>query len=230
MNAARAASWSPAAPASTPAALSARAPAAALAGPAARAASTSRRPSGTAPRAIQNRHSDPLSRCAVSASPAAAAHSAAARRFSRSASSRRSQADLVRALEPALGSLGQGERPRRVARRDRVRLARLAQPLAGELVDGLEHPEPLSRAHDERAVDERLELVEHVARHRLRALQRPAAGEHGELREQRSLALLEQVVAPLDRGAQGALPRGRVARPAGQQVEPAPEPLEDRGG
>ncbi len=104
----------------------------------------------------------------------------------------------------------------------------VVEPLAGELADRVEHLEPLAGAHHERAVHQRLQRVEHVAGHLLGGLQRPAAGEHRQVRERAPLALVQQVVAPLDRRPQRALALGRVARAAGQQVEPAAEALEDR--
>ena len=73
------------------------------------------------------------------------------------------------------------------------------------------------------------EAVERArAAHRLGRLERPAADEHAEPREQRLASAVEQVVAPADRRAQRLLARGRVARPGAEQVEPALEPLEDR--
>ncbi len=47
-------------------------------------------------------------------------------------------------------------------------------------------------------------------------------------RKQALLCRIEQVVAPLDRGAQRALPLGQVAGAAGEQVEALAEPRQDR--
>ena len=77
--------------------------------------------------------------------------------------------------------------------------------------------------------------------HRLRGLEREAAGEHARARANSRLASgVEQVVAPADRGAQRLLALRRVARAAAEQVEPARrggrgssggrEDLDPRGG
>jgi hypothetical protein len=52
-------------------------------------------------------------------------------------------------------------------------------------------------------------------------LERPAAYEHAQPPEQRLLLGVEQVVAPVDRRAQGLLADRQVARAAGKQREPA---------
>ena len=60
--------------------------------------------------------------------------------------------------------------------------------------------------------------------------ERKAAGEHGEPCEQVFAPRVEQVVAPLDRGAQRALALGRVARTTCQQRESRVEALEQELG
>src|SRR3712207_8913451 len=51
-----------------------------------------------------------------------------------------------------------------------------------------------------------------VAAHRLGGVERAAVRAHRQPRQQRPAALVEQVVAPGDRGPQGALPVGDVDR------------------
>ena len=112
----------------------------------------------------------------------------------------------------------------RPPRRSRARL------LARELADRLEHREPLAAAAQQAVVDERRERLEHVvAADRLRGVEREAAGEDREPREEPARVVVEQVDAPLDRRAQRALALGDVARAARQQRQPLLEPREDRG-
>ena len=59
--------------------------------------------------------------------------------------------------------------------------------------------------------------------HRLGRLERPAAGEHAEAREQPLLLRVEQVVAPVDRAAQRPLALRQVARARRQQRQPVAE-------
>ena len=95
---------------------------------------------------------------------------------------------------------------------DRLGFVRLFELLARVLADRLEHPEAAARpAAQEALVDERLQLVEVGVADGLGRLEREAAGEDGEPAEQALLLLVEQVVAPLDRRPQRALPLGRVA-------------------
>ena len=65
---------------------------------------------------------------------------------------------------------------------------------------------------------------------RLRRREVEPAGEHRQAVEQPLGVLVEDVVAPGDRGAQGLLARRQVARAGGQQVELVLEPAEDRLG
>ena len=60
-------------------------------------------------------------------------------------------------------------------------------------------------------VHERLERVEIGVRDLLGRLERAAAAEDRQAREEQLLLLAEQLVAPLDRGAQRALALGQVA-------------------
>ena len=73
---------------------------------------------------------------------------------------------------------------------------------------------------------ERVELGVHDL---LRRLERAAAAEDRQPCEQLLLLGCEEVVAPLDRRAEGALAFGQVAGAPGQQRQPALEPLQDLG-
>ena len=59
-----------------------------------------------------------------------------------------------------------------------------------------------------------------VGAHRLRGRQVAAAGEHRQPLEDALLVVEEQLVAPVDDGAQRLLARERGARPTGEQAEP----------
>ena len=68
-----------------------------------------------------------------------------------------------------------------------------------------------------------------VGAHRLRGRQVAAAGEHRQPLEDALLVVEEQLVAPVDDGAQRLLAGQRRARPAGQQPEPIVQPGGDLG-
>src|SRR5436309_1063522 len=78
----------------------------------------------------------------------------------------------------------------------------LHEPLKRELPDRLEQPEPSVRKPHEALLDECLECVELGLDDLLRCLERAAAGEDGEPREQMLLLVGEQVDAPFDRRPQ----------------------------
>ena len=63
-----------------------------------------------------------------------------------------------------------------------------------------------------------------VGAHGLRGRQVAAAREHRQAFEDALLVVEEQLVAPVDDGAQRLLARERRARPTGQQAEPIVEP------
>ena len=94
---------------------------------------------------------------------------------------------------------------------------------------GLEHPEPAVRvARHEALVGERLEAVERVgAAHGFGGVEREAAREHAEAREERLRVGVQQVVAPADRRPQRLLALRRVARAGAEEVEPAAQAVED---
>ena len=100
------------------------------------------------------------------------------------------------------------------------------EPLGGVLVHRLEHPVALAVEDDEALVDERLQRVEVGVAHLLGGVERAAAGEDRETAEQAPLVVGEQLVRPVERGAERLLARARVAA-AAQQVEAPAEPLED---
>ena len=111
-----------------------------------------------------------------------------------------------------------------------VLLARCLQPLPRELADRLEHPEALlavriGAAADEALVEQRRQRVEVGVADRFGGLERGAAAEHREPGEELLLVLVEQVVAPRDRGAQRCMALVGVAA-ALEEVEPLPDPLE----
>src|SRR5579884_2583948 len=87
----------------------------------------------------------------------------------------------------------------------------LRELLGPELADRLEHPEAarLPAAH-EALVDERLHELEAGARDPLRRLERPAAPEDRERREQPPLLGLEQLVRPLERRPERLLASLRI--------------------
>jgi hypothetical protein len=128
--------------------------------------------------------------------------------------------DGVLALDALLRFLGQRGVHLRVAPAHGVGLAFGLQPLERVLADRLQHLVAAHRAGDEALVREGGDPVERVrAAHGLGRLERPAAGEHAEPREELALAGLEQVVAPAHRAAQRLLASGRVAGSGAEGVE-----------
>ena len=119
-----------------------------------------------------------------------------------------------------------GERPRvSVVQFGRICL-RLEQ-LERVFTDRLEHQEPVAADRLEQAqVDECRKLVEVGAADLLGGLQREAADEDGETPEDGARLLVEQLMAPLDRGPQRALALRGVPRAAGEQGERVLEALE----
>src|SRR3954462_5615286 len=81
--------------------------------------------------------------------------------------------------------------------------SRLAQSLECELADGLEHPvallaEPSGATAEQALVEQGGECVQLRVADEFRRLERAAAAEHAEAREERLLVLVEQVVRPGD--------------------------------
>src|SRR5437667_7562399 len=83
-----------------------------------------------------------------------------------------------------------------------VTLTCLLEPRACVLADRLQHPEALLAVAEQTLVDERLHGVQICFRDRLGGLQRGPAGEDRKPGEEPLLVLVQQVVTPLDRGAQ----------------------------
>ena len=112
-------------------------------------------------------------------------------------------------------------------------LARLLEPLGRVLANRLQHREPRcfvrSFDADQPAVGqgrEPVDDVEAVPAHAFRRLERAAACEHREPQEQVLVVRLEQLVAPLDGRADGALSLRCVGRAAFEQVQRPAEPLQ----
>ncbi len=122
--------------------------------------------------------------------------------------------------------LGQGQAPVEVAYGHRVVLGGGVQALGRVLADGVEQAKAPAGDADERLVDQPREQVDDLATrdgaagaHLLGGLQREAAREDGQAAEEHALLAGEQVVAPLDGGAQGLLAGARRAAAAGEDVE-----------
>src|SRR5262245_38237766 len=110
--------------------------------------------------------------------------------------------------------------------RSAVRLM-LGEALACELADRLQHREPAVSLADEALVDERRERVQVAVTDLLGRIESPAAGEDAQACHEVLFMRLEEVVAPLDRGAQRALPLWEIPRSAGEQRQRLLEPLEE---
>ena len=123
--------------------------------------------------------------------------------------------------------LGQGQAPVEVAHGRPLVLARRVEALGGVLADGVEQAEAPARStttsdlSTSRASRSTISPPGDGAAgaHLLGGLQREAAGEDGQAAEEHALLAGEQVVAPLDRGAQRLLARARRAAAAGEDVE-----------
>ena len=118
------------------------------------------------------------------------------------------------------------------------RLARRGKPFRRVLADRVEHPEPglaeyCRLADHQRLIQQRAQRVQHasgrdllVRTDPLRHLDRPA-GEVRQPSQQHLLPLRQQVVAPVDRGAQRPLAWRRGPVPERQQPEPVGHPHPD---
>ena len=120
-----------------------------------------------------------------------------------------------------------------------VLLPALLEPLQRELAHRLEQRQPrplarLVRSPDEALVDERLQVVEHRARRHhppselLGRRKSAASCADRHALEEPLLVGLEEVVAPRQRVAHGALSRRQIRRPADEEVERRAQPLEQR--
>src|SRR4029453_6549899 len=118
----------------------------------------------------------------------------------------------------------------RMTSSDHAGLAGLFQPLDGVLADRLEHREPFALATDQALVEQGGERVEVGLADLLGGVQREAAREDAEPPEELLLLLRAQLVAPLDRRAQGSLALGEVAPRGRQDGGAAAEPPEELAG
>ena len=159
---------------------------------------------------------------------------------------------VLEALEPARAgrrrsaaaaprSANASEPARRGARSSSARWPRPSSISVGELADGVEHLEPrLGRVLDrpdqalvrerEQAVDDVLAELRRRAADGLGGLELDVAGEDRQPVQQQPARLVEDVVAPGDRAAEGLLALWQVARAGGEQVELVLEAGEDRVG
>jgi hypothetical protein len=111
------------------------------------------------------------------------------------------------------------------------------QPLGHERSDGLQHPgpgpEPGAVEVDQAVPGQRLRQLQRPvllqARHCRRGRDGPAVGEDGRDLQQRPLGVFQQAHAPLDRGAQGALPFGQVHRAGPERIQGCRQTVEQRG-
>ena len=101
--------------------------------------------------------------------------------------------------------------------------------------DGFQHREawlPIARdlAAQQAVLDEHREAIEHrlAAADLLGGFRGEAAGEHGQTPQQHTLALVEQTVAPVQGGQQGALALVGITRAYRQQVEATVQPTQQR--
>jgi len=129
------------------------------------------------------------------------------------------------------GPLGETRVVLGVAAVERGAVAPGGQPLQRVLADRLEHEQPrlpveVALAH-EVVLDQLRERVEHAwgRADRLGRVEREAAHEDGELVEQLLLGLLEQLVAPGDRVAKGALALVGVAAAAREEGQAFAQPF-----
>ena len=81
---------------------------------------------------------------------------------------------------------------------------------------------------DQALLEQRCQGREIRVAHALGGLDRPAAGEDGESGQKRALGRLEELVAPVDRGAQCALAVGKIALAALEHSEAVLETSEQR--
>src|SRR5437763_15862655 len=94
-----------------------------------------------------------------------------------------------------------------------VRLAGLLKALECVFAQGLQHPVALAIGPNEAAIDKRLQRVEPRTTYRFCGGEGAAAGEHSEACKQPPLLTVQELVAPVDRRAEGVLAAGSVPRP-----------------
>src|SRR5262249_22536542 len=116
--------------------------------------------------------------------------------------------------------------PMAVALGDCLRLIRALQPFECVFANRFEHPVAIVTAAEHALVDQRSEGIEVGIYDALRRFERAAAAEDPESSEEPLFADAEQVVAPVDRGAEGLLTRIGVTT-ALQQIEICREPPQE---
>ena len=152
-------------------------------------------------------------RIASSVSSAATAHATASCRLSIFAPDAFQPFELVRRVEPTPGLAGEVRVPARVTTADGIGVVGIDEAFLGVLADRLQHVVAgLGTGavdDDERLVDQARQHVEHIVRgsvlardDELRGFEGAAAGEDREAREDEPLHRGEEVVRPVDRGAQ----------------------------
>ena len=138
---------------------------------------------------------------------------------------------LARANELRFGATCQVEEEREMAVPHALGTAGSLQPVAAVLTHRLEKPissSSRSRVLDDhqRLVDEMRQQIQHVVlldavarADILRRFETPSTGKDRELAQQPAFGLREQVVAPVNRGLERALPGDRRPAPAREQPE-----------
>ena len=142
--------------------------------------------------------------------PESSDHVNAARRFAMSRSSRRMWSPDSWSLDAGTSDAGNAHEPLGMPLVNAVQLPRGSQLLGGELADGLEHEVAglvvSGRGWPHEALgDDRQEVSEVGLAYRFDRRERRPADEHRQAAEQTALVVLEQVVAPSDRGPERAL-------------------------
>ena len=138
--------------------------------------------------------------------------------------------DPVRLLGAAqhahLGVLGELREVLGVATPQLIGFAALVQALERVGADRLEHPEAIAVGTDEAVLRKRLEREDVDMADRVRGGEREATREDAQASEGLLSGRIEQLVAPVDRGAKRAMALGEVARAAREQGEAVGEPFE----
>jgi hypothetical protein len=144
-------------------------------------------------------------------------------------------AHLIGTQEIGAGLHGAVHVMHRVSAADQLQLAARLELLQPVLTDRLEHPKArlaagVRAASDKTLGNERLQASQDVnvrlvqAAHRLSGLQRPPAQENGEATKQPALGIVQEILAPGDRVAQGLLTGREITGPAGQERQPSFQP------
>jgi hypothetical protein len=134
---------------------------------------------------------------------------------------------LLRAAESLVDVLGKRAEVVGVAAAQIIGFAPSLELVDRVLPDRLEHRDAVPKPPYEALVEQRLERVEVGGTDIFGCLERAAAGENRQTREQLLLVVRQELVAPLDRRAQRPLALRQVTRARGEELEAVPEPLED---